>query len=175
MSSLRANGTNIPNTIVLQGNLADKYDEGVCGATNITPGFLIDYDATSTEEGDTAVGTGDTPGALENQVMKPHATAGGLTGVLVAVEDDFGGHGVPGGTIDDDYVEGDVVRFHKAQKGDKLNMWLLENENVAFGDKLSSNGDGTLRKVTGTDIGLVKAKEAQHYTTANGRIRVEVL
>lgn len=149
---------NDPNTIVLQGDLGNKYDEGRCGSTSILPGHLIEPTSASDDQ--------------DNMILQPHSTAGGDTNLWVAVEDDFLGK-----TIDDAYVEDDPVRFHKAQKGDRLWVFLEEGENVAFGDLGSSNGDGTFQKVAGTEKPLVRFLQALDLSAVlvDTRVRVEVL
>jgi len=54
--------------------------------------------------------------------------------------------------IDEPYQDGDTAYLCVPREGEVLNMWLGANRVVSFGDRASSNGDGTLQTLTvGTD------------------------
>ena len=54
--------------------------------------------------------------------------------------------------IDEEYQNGDTVYLCIPREGEVLNMWLGASRVVSFGDRASSNGDGTLQTLTvGTD------------------------
>jgi hypothetical protein len=131
-----------------------------------------------------------TPGHLSERVtattVRKHATAGGdVDEVLVAVEDDLQGN-----DISDAYAADDRVQLNHFGSGDEVYMWLADGENVAFGDQLESNGDGTLRKAIAQTVAasadddiLTKrivstAMEAKDLSassnTAAGRIKVRI-
>ena len=140
------------NTIVLQGDLATYHDERrvKTGVTTVRPGMLAEIDV------------GD--------VLKPHATAGGAGEILVVKEDSYQGK-----TVDDLYAAGDPCFFHRAQKGDKLQMILLDGEVATLATLLTSDGAGRLKVATGADVVLFKPAEALSPSGADGFISVYVL
>lgn len=100
-----------------------------------------------------------------------HATAGGNTLKVVAVENSPFNKG-----IDDAYASDDQMNVHYCQTGDKLYMWLAQGSAaVVVGDYLESHGNGKLRKLaSGTP--LFKAEEAKNADGgANVRIKVTAL
>lgn len=124
-------------TILLIGELEHRYEEARVKATKtITPGMLIEQ---------TSDGT-----------YQPHGTAGAtFAEVLVAHED-----ALQARTIDDDYAEGELVRFHIAQSGDVLYMFLAAGETAVVNSPLSSNGDGSLQVAAGVEGVQLRAQEA---------------
>lgn len=151
-----------PKKIVLKSPYS-RYDEAI-GSGVITPGHLLAR--TSAARNDLGLDT----------VVK-HATLGGAAERMFAIED-----ALQGNTIDDDYASGDVVRLHHALPGDEIYAFLSDGEDVAAGDNLESNGDGTLKKATGTNLEtghIAVAMEDVDLTTgtatADGRIRVRIL
>jgi len=90
-----------------------------------------------------------TPGMLLEQTsaaaatVKAHAVAGGHAQSAFAVEDDLQGN-----DIDDNYATGARVLYKVFRPGDEVYALLANGENIAIGDKLSSNGDGYLKKAT---------------------------
>lgn len=121
-----------PTRIQLKGH--GVYEEGRAGAT-ITPGMLVAINAA---------------GALI-----PHGTAGGKAENAFALED-----ALQGKTIRDNYASGDLVFYTIFKPGDVVFARLAAGENVAEGDGLSSNGDGTLQKIAGTESRIAVALEA---------------
>ena len=102
-----------------------------------------------------------------------HATAGGSSEVAFALED-----ALQGKSITQSYAEDDVVSYVLADRGDVVFSYLSWGENVAIGDFLSSNGDGALRKVQGSDKPIAVALEALNLAdseSADERLRVRVL
>lgn len=130
----------MPNTILLKGRDA-RYDEGrVKAATTIKPGMLIER--------------------FTDGTWQPHATAGGtFTGGAVASED-----ALQGKTITDNYSGGDLIRLYIPLPGDEVQLILKAGENAAMNSKLSSNGDGTMQVVTGTEGVVFEALEALNLT-----------
>lgn len=130
-----------PNTIVLKGRLDEKYEEGRVGVgQTITPGMLVEHDAVTTYEADD-----------ENATYKPHATATGAAVPAIAVESVFTSQPDAtgkGGTIDDNYVAGDLLRMHLCQPGDIIYGWLKTGNNATVNSKLASAGDGTFQVST---------------------------
>lgn len=58
-----------------------------------------------------------------------------------------------GKTIDDAYASGNRVQVWVPTRGDIVNGLLANTENVAIGDFLCSNGDGTLQKYVAASVG----------------------
>lgn len=109
-----------PNTILLKGRLDQRYDEQR-GAGTITPGMLCVDNSSGN--------------------LIAHNVVSGKGPWKIAIED-----ALQGKTIDDNYVSGDLVRFHHPRPGNWYYMLLKAGENVAIGDKAVSAGDGTLQK-----------------------------
>jgi hypothetical protein len=112
--------TGTPNTILLQGDLGNRFEEDRAVAI-ITPGMLIEKD-------------------LNNKVQ-PHSVRGGYGEIRVALED-----GKIGKTIDNDYAVDDLVPNHLGRPGDSYYNLLHAGESVTPADYLISYGDGTLAK-----------------------------
>jgi len=113
---------NTKKTIVLddRNNIRDE----ATGSGTIYPGYLLEK---------TSAGK-----------YKAHATVSGSWGGAVALEDALQGNGV-----DDAYSNGDKIIVGVFHRGAVVNLVLQDGESVAIGDQLDSNGDGTIRKVTG--------------------------
>lgn len=132
------------NTIVLKGLDTSRYEEGRASVA-IMPGYLIQTHTDGT--------------------LKPHATAGGtFPGAKVAIEDGLIGMTVTGYNpiprTTTGYAIGDLVRYHIIKPGDQVQLVLKAGENAAIGSKLSSNGDGTMQVVAGTEGVEFEALEA---------------
>lgn len=132
-----------PNTIVLRGKLANRYEEKAA-ASAISPGMLAEI-----------VSSTDT--------VQPHSTRGGRMMRYVAMEAYFTGGGYPqstvytGGTITDAYQTNDLVRLHLVSPGDEMYMLLHVGETIVEGDWLISYGDGTLCKAASSILANVVA------------------
>lgn len=107
------------NTIKLKKYLDVIEEYTASGA--ITPGMLLEYDSAGK--------------------VKAHSSSGGTQVQLIALEDELQGKG-----INDAYALADQVQVWVAQRGEQAYMILQDGENVAIGDYLVSNGDGTLKK-----------------------------
>lgn len=144
-----------PNTICLKVNaIGEKYGEGlVKAAKTIKPGHLIES-------------TADAVDVYGRETMQPHSVALGKGEQVVAIEEFF-----TGGTIDDLYPAGAVVRFHRCLKGDLMWMLLKIGENILPTDYLESAGDGTLQKLT-TGVALFKAAEIKDNTSGGLVVRI---
>jgi len=157
-----------PNTILLRiDSLGEKYLEGrVAAAKTVTPGMLVERttDASNNPDG----------------VWQPHSTAGGYAEPIVAVElalvADVPKQTYSGGTIDDVYNAGDLLRMHECQPGDELYMFLPASASaVVLTDFLTSNGDGTLKKASSTDVRGWKPLEAvDNSANAASKARIRV-
>lgn len=156
-----------PHTITLRSNNPDnmmqRTRENPCqAAVTITPGMLIEYGTTNT--------------------VKPHATAGGNTSRMVALENPWSDHGVvygnEGPNIDHAYAAGETVFWVPANSGDVYYMLLEDGANIANEAPLESNGAGALQAVAGTAVeGVVGYAEEAVDNSAGGavaRIRVRI-
>ncbi len=138
------------NRIHLRGG--GIHEEAVAAAT-ITPGMLLAQDSAGK--------------------VIPHGTAGGWAEKAFALED-----ALQGKTIDDNYTTGNTVGFVIAQPGDIVYAWLSGGENADTSEFLTSNGDGTLKVATSTDIRVAVAMEAVDASDSNDvneRIKVRIL
>jgi hypothetical protein len=157
---------NPQRTIVLKcSSLGDKYHEGrVQAGKTITPGMLVERATTGTKpDGD----------------YRPHSTAGGPAERIVAQElafiADVPGLTFSGGTIDDNYAAGDLVRMHQCQPGDECYMLLGAGATAVIEvDFLESAGTGYLRKASGTNTRLFKPLEAVDNSTGANPARIRV-
>lgn len=107
------------NTIKLK-KYSDVIEELVA-AEAITPGMLVEIDS--------------------NGEVRPHQAGGENALPMFALEDELQGNG-----INDEYSADDPVQVWIPYRGDQVNAILADEENVAIGDFLESNGDGYLRK-----------------------------
>jgi hypothetical protein len=100
-----------------------RKEEAIANAA-ITPGMLIELMSTAK--------------------VKVHATSGGnVTPKSFAIEDELQGNGIATA-----YAANARCFFRNFQPGDLVYAMLANGENVAIGDKLMSNGDGYLKKLT---------------------------
>lgn len=100
-----------------------------------------------------------------------HATAGGYAAKAFALE-----NSPIGGDVADVYAIGQTAQIGIFHPGDEVYAWLAYGENVAKGDLLSSNGDGSLQKIAGSEVAIAVALEAVNNNSAGeDRIRVEVM
>lgn len=129
----------VPSTIVLKGELGERHEEARAGGT-IRPGHLI--------MGQNNSGTMD---------VVVHGTAGGYARPWIAKEDQMNqGHGKT-----DAYSSGDLVAYHVAQPGDVCLCRLAASATaVVAGDKMTSAGDGTFKKASGSDVVIAAAEES---------------
>jgi hypothetical protein len=109
------------NTVVIKnyGNVFEEYE----AYEALSPGMLV-----------------EPRGGYET--IKKHATEGGNALVMFAIEDKLQGKG-----IEDAYVAGDMVQVWIPQRGDQVYAQLEDEQEIAIGDFLESNGAGYLQKV----------------------------
>lgn len=131
-------------------------EQNSCSAA-ITPGHLIE------------INTGQ---------WRKHATAAGNAPPWFALERDEMGDG-----IDVAYAANDTVKAGFFAKGMRVNALIPIGQTLAKGDKLESNGDGTLRKLV-TDAAtddtqrisvVAEAAEAVSLTAAVTRAKVIIV
>lgn len=72
-----------------------------------------------------------------------HTTAGSTGSRIFLIENELEGKG-----IDTALVSDRQAQFIVALPGDLINARIADGEDIAKGDKLTSNGDGTLKKLT---------------------------
>jgi hypothetical protein len=112
------------NKIILKG-MPEEYDEVPAGNGLIKPGHLTEiYNVAGVK------------------TCRKHSVYGGATDCRIAIEDSLQGK-----TVDEAYSTNDPVRQYILEPGDVAQMRLpAAAVAVVFGDKLISNGDGTLIK-----------------------------
>ena len=110
------------NTIKIK-NYSNVFEEMEAAAA-ITPGMLVEQ----------------TPAA---ETVRKHATSGGNAIPMFALEDALQGKG-----ITDDYAAGDQVQVWIPGRGDQVYALIADEQNIAIGDPLESNGAGFLTKHT---------------------------
>lgn len=140
-----------PKRILLIGENA-RTEEGVAAAT-IRPGELIELTSASK--------------------LQRHSTAGGPAELAFALED-----ALQGNDIDDSYAANARVTYAIPGRGAVVYAWLAGGEEATPGDFLTSNGDGTFKVASGTDVRLLKPLEAVDASDSNDvdeRIRCRVL
>ncbi len=128
-----------------------------------------------------------TPGHLIERTsagkVQKHATQDGTAARIFALEDELQGK-----AIGDNYATDTPVQCWFPYPGDEVYALLANGENVSIGDKLTSNGDGTLK---GQDVVASAAEEAPNSVICvaleavdmsgssgadpSGRIKVEIL
>lgn len=113
------------NTVRLK-NYLNVFEEWEAAAA-LTPGHLVELTSA-------------------NKVQK-HSTAGETAIPMFALEDELQGK-----EISDDYAADDPVQVWIPTRGDRVYALLANNENVAVGDFLVSNGDGTLKKYVPAEV-----------------------
>lgn len=146
MSITRSN----PNTIFLGGERIQVND--LAASEAITPGHLI---ARFNNGGVT-------------RWRKATVTTDG-TANAVATEQAMLNKGV-----DDAYAANDLVEASILQSGATAWMWIASGQNISFGDRLESAGDGTLRALA-SGVAQFIALENKPSVTVLTRLRVEAL
>ena len=150
-----------PTTILLEVNdrgAERPIQEADAGGT-IKPGHLVEFD-----------GSGD---------LIVHATSGGNAQKLFAIEDPYRTP-TSNSAIDNTYVATNLARYIRAQSGDVVYGLLVDEGNVAKGDPLVSQGDGSVDTATidattlaGAVVGY--AAEAVNYTGGSGEVRLRIV
>lgn len=131
-----------PNTISLDGRFVH---EEYLTASTIKPGYLVE---TFSDSG--------------VQKVRVHSTAKGFAQRAWAVEDPLTGKtatSTQSRTIDDSYVSGEMVPVHVHEPGSRVYAYLEPGAAFAIGDKLVSAGDGTLQKLSSSDLQAVAVVE----------------
>lgn len=142
---------NNPSRIVLVGDNY-RHEEAYAQAA-LTPGHLVELTATG-------------------KVQK-HSVAGGPAECLFAIEDALQGRG-----INTAYAANELVSLAIPRKGDVVYVWLSGGESADPSEYLTSNGDGTFKVASSTDIRLLKPLETVDASDSNDvdeRIKARVL
>lgn len=103
-----------------------RQEEANAGEAGIYPGMLVKLNSSG-------------------NVIK-HDVQGGFAEAAFAVED-----ALQGKTVSDVYANGSKVTYILPAKGSVVNALINAGENIAIGDKLISNGDGTLVEIGAAD------------------------
>ncbi len=112
-------------TVVQKGDPLQK--EALATAVAILPAYLIER----------------VPGAA---TVRAHSIAGGRAQNLYAIEDSNQGK-----EVTDAYAVSARIQFVAPRSGDEILVVLQASENIAIGDWLESNGDGTVRELVEVD------------------------
>lgn len=115
----------------------------------ITPGHLVERQAAST--------------------VRKHATAGGATALLIALEREEMGRGV-----EVDYAIGDQVKVGAFGPGTRFAGYIASGQNLNIGDKVESAGNGTFR-VLASGTALATCLEDTGAVVAATRVAFEAL
>lgn len=107
------------NSVILK-NYSDVFEEIQATAAVLTPGMLLELDSAGK--------------------VKAHATAGGNVLPMFALEDALQGKG-----ITNNYAINDKVQVWIPGRGDRVNAILADDNAIAIGDFLESNGAGLLQ------------------------------
>lgn len=134
-----------PKTIDLGGHCVQR--EGTAGQT-ITPGMLVAVAA-----------DGDVDFVTEGQECS----------AAFAVEFDETGR-----DIDDNYAVADQVKYKVFTSGSRVNAIIADGEDIAVGDKLTSNGDGALKEAGDTDFVIAEARAVAAPSGSTARCEVEI-
>lgn len=133
-----------PNTIWL-GGPRTLINDGAAGVA-ICPGQLVERYV---------------PSGVINR-WRPHATASVATMRAVACEASMLNR-----NVNDGYLTGDLLEVSEGAGG--TNFWLLiaSGQNIAYGQKMESNGDGSLKAYATLGAALFAALESVNNTNGN--------
>lgn len=113
------------HTVILKNylNIFEEYEANAA----LSPGMLVEVMSTGK--------------------LRKHATEGGNAVPIFALEDKLQGKGITNA-----YVAGDKVQCWIPQTGDQVYAQVEDEQNIAIGDFLESNGAGYLQKVVNVEI-----------------------
>jgi len=134
-----------PNTVWLGGQGTEVND--VFAGAAITPGHLIQrYNSSGMK-------------------LRKHATAG-AAGAMYALNQSMQNKG-----LSDAYAAGDLVEAVIFQRGASVYAFIASGNNIANGDALTSNGDGSL-KAAGSGVVIAYALEAVDNSAGATAVRL---
>ena len=129
-----------------------------------------------TEIGDFAASEAVTPGHLVERFnnagvwrWRKHATAGQATARAFATE-----QSMLNKTVDDAYAANDLMEVTEGAGGTNIWAFIASGQNIAYGQRLESAGDGTLRALA-SGVALAQALETKASVIVLTRIRVECI
>lgn len=115
------------NTVTIVGTGLQK--EATANAS-ITPGHLVEKMSTGK--------------------LRVHSTAGGVAQAAFAIEDELQGR-----DINTAYSANSKVQYKVYRKGEVVQARIANGEDIDIGDKLVSNGDGTLKEAAGDSSAVI--------------------
>ncbi len=137
----------LPNTIRVNLKSPYRHKEGIAAAGSaLKPGMMI-IETIAAED-------------PNPPTVNIHATAGGFAEGEIVIEDYLQGLGTDG-----TYTPANIVFSCVPQPGDRVLVLLADAVTTTIDAGLTSNGDGTFKVATSTDIRVFKAKEVK---TASG-------
>jgi len=136
-------------TIMLKSN--SLREEAKAGEIGIKPGQCLEWSAADT-------------------VIKNNTAGVPTTGMMIAVENSLAGDGVA-----DAYDNGARVQFHYAVPGDYFALLVASGENIAFGDKITTNTDGDFVEAGSGDTVCAIALEAPGSLSADTLVKCVIL
>jgi hypothetical protein len=104
--------------------------------------------------------------------VQKHSGAGKTAPALFALEDELQGHGIG---IAGAYAAGDKVQVWVATPGEQVYARQADEESLAIGDFVESNGSGQVRKVTRTNESWESADSQQAKSSYDRHIVGQVL
>ena len=136
-------------------------------AITLNPPNTIHLSGGANEVGDLAAGVAICPGMLVERYVpsgsivrvRPHATASVATARNFAVE-----QSEVNKNVSDGYAINDLVRSKIVEPGGTVWAIIPSGQNIAAGQKLESNGDGTLKAYATLGAALVSAVESVNNT-----------
>ncbi len=131
--------------IVLRGTPTID-EQNLCGATDITPGMLID---------------------ISSGAWVPHPDSAVGAAVFALEREELGRD------IDSAYVETDIVKAAYFHKGERANALVASGQTIAEGAQMEAGGGGLL--VGGTTSGQVVGVAAEDIDTTSGQGRGAVI
>jgi hypothetical protein len=146
----------LTHTVVLKGRLHQRHEEYNASAV-MNPGYLCKM-----------IGTVGLNGAGE---IEPHPTSGGGWPLYFAKEE-----GLIGEDINFAYAVGDLVGVHIPERGDQINAKVASSATaILLGDPITSNGDGTVRKASGSDVIFAFAQMPLPSTSGEQFLIIEIV
>lgn len=153
-----------PHTIELYSPFNDYLYAEADGT--VTPGDAIEYDGQQTAGAKT-----------EDLAVRVSTDLAPGQQFIVALEHSSAGRG-----IDDDYSDGDDLRYKVARRGDRYYMWHNTAEDISVFDPLVLHDDGSLRALNtaggdvAADVVAVARSAVSNSTgTAKTRMKIEVI
>jgi GNAT superfamily N-acetyltransferase len=104
--------------------------------------------------------------------VQKHSGAGKTAAAAFAIEDALQGKGLG---VEDAYAAGDRVRVWNAIPGEEVYARLADEENVAIGDFVESNGYGQVRKVVRSAESWESANEGEGTSIFDKHVVGQVL